>query len=119
MAKRLACWLLSPMSTTPLSARRKAGSYGLLPLLDRKLGNSQTASPERDARMPACGREGGGGIVVRPCGTGTSLTRRGESTEARWINQQLTFGRKIWGDSSMLSVRPVKSQCQGPEAGQV
>src|SRR5258707_5132201 len=38
----------------------------------------------------------GGAIVVRPCGTGTSLTRRGESTEARWINQQLTFGRKIW-----------------------
>jgi hypothetical protein len=34
-------------------------------------------------------------IVVRPCGTGTSLTRRGESTEARWINQQLTFSRKI------------------------
>src|SRR5436853_193283 len=64
MAKRLACWLLSPMSTTPLSARRKAGSYGLLLLLDRKLGNSQTASPERDARMPACGREGGGGIVA-------------------------------------------------------
>src|SRR5260370_42056492 len=64
MAKRLPCWLLSPMSTTPLSARRKAGSYGLLPLLDRKLGNSQTASPERAARMPACGREGGGGIVA-------------------------------------------------------
>ncbi len=56
---------------------------------------------------------------MRPCGTGTSLTRRGESTEARWINQQLTFGRKIRGDSSMLSVRPVKSQYQGPEAGQV
>ncbi len=27
--------------------------------------------------------------VVRPCGTRISLTRRDESTEARWINQQL------------------------------
>ena len=27
----------------------------------RKTGNSHTAMPERDARMPACGGEGGGG----------------------------------------------------------
>jgi len=52
------------MSATPSSARRKAGSYGLLSLLDGKSGNSHTASPERDARMPACGREGGGGVVA-------------------------------------------------------
>jgi hypothetical protein len=31
-------------------------------------GNSDTALPERDARMPACGTEGGGSVVLRPCG---------------------------------------------------
>src|SRR5258708_22003647 len=87
----------------------------------RRTGNLHT---ERKSRVTwgspkRCEAQGDGGVVVvRPCGTGTSLTRRGESTEARWINKQLTFGRKIWGDSSMLSVRPVKSQYQGPEAGQ-
>ncbi len=42
-ARRLAHWFPGPMSATPLSARRKAGSYGLLSLLDGKSGNSQTA----------------------------------------------------------------------------
>ncbi len=64
-AWRLAHGFPGPMSATPLPARRKAGSYGLLSLLDRKSGNSQTASPERDARMPACGREDGGGVVIK------------------------------------------------------
>ena len=41
----------------------------------RKTGNSQTALPERDARMPACGREGGGDVVVK-CQPVTGWTGR-------------------------------------------
>ena len=58
MAKRLAHWLLSPMSATPSSARRKAGSYGLLSLLDGKSGNAHIAIG-RKSRENASGRESG------------------------------------------------------------
>jgi hypothetical protein len=36
-ARRLAHWFPSPMSAIPLPARRKAGSYGLLSLLDGRI----------------------------------------------------------------------------------
>jgi len=58
MARRLAHWVLSPMSATPLPARRKAGSYGLLSLLDGKSGNAHTAYA-RKSRENASGRESG------------------------------------------------------------
>ena len=57
-ARRLAHWFPSPMSATSLSARRKAGSYGLLSLLDRKSGNAHIASA-RKSRENASGRESG------------------------------------------------------------
>ncbi len=57
-ARRLAHWFLSPMSATPLSARRKAGSYGLLSLLARKSGNAHIATA-RKSRENASGRESG------------------------------------------------------------
>jgi hypothetical protein len=49
-----------------MSARRIAGSYGLLSALALELGNSHTASPTSwGAKMPARGREGGGGVVAK------------------------------------------------------
>ena len=57
-ARRLAHWVLSPMSATPLPARRKAGSYGLLSLLERKSGNAHTVDA-RKSRENASGRESG------------------------------------------------------------
>jgi len=57
-ARRLAHWFLSPMSAIPLPARRKAGSYGLLSLLDGKSGNAHIASA-RKSRENASGRESG------------------------------------------------------------
>src|SRR6266568_660224 len=58
MAWRLTHWLLSPTGATSLPARRKAGSYGLLSLLDRESGNAHTASA-RKSRENASGRESG------------------------------------------------------------
>jgi hypothetical protein len=57
-ARRLAHWFPSPMSATPLPARRKAGSYGLLSLLDGKSGNAHIAIA-RKSRENASGRESG------------------------------------------------------------
>ncbi len=57
-ARRLAHWFLSPMSAIPLPARRKAGSYGLLSLLDGKSGNAHIAIA-RKSRENASGRESG------------------------------------------------------------
>jgi hypothetical protein len=57
-ARRPAHWFLSPMSATPLPARRKAGSYGLLSLLDGKSGNAHIAIA-RKSRENASGRESG------------------------------------------------------------
>ena len=43
----------------------KQASYGSLQHVHLELGNSQTAHPlRRDARMPACRREGGGDVVI-------------------------------------------------------
>jgi hypothetical protein len=47
------------------SARRKAGSYGSLESLALELGNSYTALPVRDTKMPVCGQEDGGGVVAK------------------------------------------------------
>src|SRR6266704_6639034 len=58
MAWRLTHWFLSPMSATSLPARRKAGSYGLLSLLDRKSGNAHIANAHK-SRKNASGRESG------------------------------------------------------------
>jgi hypothetical protein len=58
MARRPAHWVLSPMSATSLPARRKAGSYGLLSLLDGKSGNAHIAIA-RKSRENASGRESG------------------------------------------------------------
>jgi hypothetical protein len=57
-ARRLAHWFLSPVSATSLSARRKAGSYGLLSLLDGKSGNAHTTNA-RKSRKNASGWESG------------------------------------------------------------
>jgi hypothetical protein len=57
-ARRLAHWFPGPMGTTPLPARRKAGSYGLLSLLDRKSGNAHIANA-RKSRENASGRKSG------------------------------------------------------------
>ena len=57
-ARRLAHWIPSPMGATSLPARRKAGSYGLLSLLDGKSGNAHIAIA-RKSRENASGRESG------------------------------------------------------------
>jgi hypothetical protein len=46
-------------------ARRKAGSYGSLESLALELGNSYTALPVRDTKMPVCGQEDRGGVVAK------------------------------------------------------
>ena len=58
MARRLAHWFLSLMGATSLPARRKAGSYGVLSLLERKSGNAHTASA-RKSRENASERKSG------------------------------------------------------------
>jgi hypothetical protein len=50
---------------------------------------------------------------VRPCGTRTSLTRRGESTEAKWINQQLTSNRKAWSGQKHVVSKADKAPVPG------
>ena len=57
-AWRQAHWFPRPMSATPLSARRKAGSSGWLSLLERKSGNAHIANA-RKSRENASGRESG------------------------------------------------------------
>ena len=58
MAWRLVHWISGPVSATSLTARRKAGSYGLLSLLDRESGNAHAASA-RKSRKNASGRKSG------------------------------------------------------------
>ena len=57
--------LVPPSGLLPYSIRRTGGSYGVLSHLALELGNSDTATPERGASMPARGTEDGGGIVAK------------------------------------------------------
>ncbi|MGZ3630326.1 MAG: hypothetical protein ACXVDN_22035 [Ktedonobacteraceae bacterium] len=52
------------MGTTPLPARRKAGSYGLLSLLDGKSGNAHIANARQSRENASGGRAGGGGVEL-------------------------------------------------------
>src|SRR5216683_1198181 len=56
---------LGGQGSRPQNTRRIGGSYGLLEHFRTELGNSDTALPERGARMLARGTEGGGGIVAK------------------------------------------------------
>jgi hypothetical protein len=48
------------------TARRRAGTYGTLAAPAVELGNSNTVLPRtEDAKMPAYGLEGGGGVVAK------------------------------------------------------
>ena len=50
----------------PYTTRRRAGTYGTLAALAVELGNSKPVFLRReDAKMPAYGREGGGGVVAK------------------------------------------------------
>ena len=63
------------LRTLPPPTRRRAGSYGRLETsLCLELGNSSPASLEaQDAKMPACRKEGGGGVVAQ-CLAGMART---------------------------------------------
>lgn len=50
MVRRRSWWLPNPPGIAPLSARYRAGSYGLLSLLRLELGNSRTAWPGKGER---------------------------------------------------------------------
>jgi hypothetical protein len=65
-ARRLAHWFLSPMSATPLPARRKAGMLRVA--ITSRWAHQGTLTPPmlaRAARMPAGGRADGGGVVAK------------------------------------------------------
>ncbi len=104
-AWRLAHWFPSPMSATPLSARRKAGSYGLLSLLDRKSGNAHIANA-RKSRENASGRESGRrrrSSQMPSCnGKDKVKVRQGRSkrTEDKQVNQGKQMTGRVMGPCS-------------------
>src|SRR5712691_8517189 len=63
--RRQSSRLIRPRGVAPEAVRRKAGSYRSLVSCSLELRNSDTASPNRDAKMPACRTEGGGGVVIK------------------------------------------------------
>ncbi len=56
--------LVRPMGVASRTVRRKAGSYRSLSSLSLELRNSETAQPDRGAKMPARRTEGGGSVVI-------------------------------------------------------
>ena len=55
-----------PAYVVPDTTRRRAGTYGTLAAPAMELGNSNTVLPRtEDAKMPAHGREDGGGVVTK------------------------------------------------------
>jgi len=55
-----------PAHVVPDTARRRAGTYGSRAAPAVELGNSNTVlPPAEDAKMPAYGMEGGGGVVAK------------------------------------------------------
>src|SRR5712692_4530709 len=97
-ARWLVHWVLSPMSATPWPARRKAGSYGLLSLLDRKSGNAHTASA-RKSRENASGRESGRRrrSSQMPFCNGRDMVKVRQGRSKRTEDKQVDQGKQMTG----------------------
>ena len=66
--KRDGGWCARPplAHVVPNTTRRRAGTYGILSAPAVELGNSNIVLPlTEDAKMPAYGLEGGGGVVAK------------------------------------------------------
>ena len=116
MARRLAHWLPSPMGTTSLPARRKAGSYGLLSLLDGKSGNAHIAIG-RKSRENASGRESGRrrrSNQMLFCNGGDRVkVRQGrlKRTEDQQVSQRKQMTEEVMGPCSPAKRGPHTTGC--------